>query len=510
MKTIASPTRPLTVLRRLVATAAVSFAAYGAVAQTDHQSSNAVNPRTTIADLPMGDVGSAHIMLDGDMGDWSQDHAVTADANYLYFRFSFGEKSFTLQHAPRPVLVMIDADNDATTGHSPNASGLKHLGVDLEIEFSLEKGQGLSAAAINTAGERSPINAYDLDVVVAPTVAAPWYEGRIARSSPALASLPTKGLRSTGQAAIAVGIANAQGKFDAYSDPEVVSLPSAGQPEARLAAALIPSKAPGSVRVMSWNIERSAPAKDPQPFRRVIQAVQPDIILFQEWDTGSATDVLAWMTQWISSDAEWHVVKAQGDLTNGGGVTIVSRYELAPQLASPPLGGAGGTPVRFVSAKAAGPFGDILVASTHLKCCGSKDSPEDQKRLAEADTINKAFLFDGAPTYRIITGDMNLVGSKPPLDRLVEHLDADGTDLTAAPARVLGDSTMSTWSKSGDAFGPGRLDYALFSDSTLDALQAFILNTRRLSDEALARLGLERADSDASDHMPVVVDFKAK
>jgi endonuclease/exonuclease/phosphatase (EEP) superfamily protein YafD len=31
-----------------------------------------------------------------------------------------------------------------------------------------------------------------------------------------------------------------------------------------------------------------------------------------------------------------------------------------------------------------------------------------------------------------------------------------------------------------------------------------------LTDEALARLGVERADSDASDHMPVVVDFKGK
>ncbi len=67
-------------------------------------------PRTTIADLPMGEVSKAKILLDGDVSDWSQESAVTADANYLYFRFSFGEGTFTLQHAPKPVLVMVYAD----------------------------------------------------------------------------------------------------------------------------------------------------------------------------------------------------------------------------------------------------------------------------------------------------------------------------------------------------------------------------------------------------------------
>jgi endonuclease/exonuclease/phosphatase family metal-dependent hydrolase len=506
--------RPTTVrltARLLVSLSTLCLACFtSCAAEAQPQSSTSFVPHSTIADLPMGGVPSASILLDGQMGDWSPDHAVTADANYLYFRFSFGENSFTLQHAPKPVLVMIDADNDPATGHAPNASGLKHMGVDVEIEFSFIKGQGFSASLVGTDGQRTAINAYDLDVVVAPTVAAPWYEGRVARSSPALAALPMKGLRSSGSAAVAVGVQGAEGKFGAYSDPETVTLAPAADPKARLADVLIPAKAEGAIRVMSWNIERSAPVKNPQPFRRIIQTIQPDIILIQEWEAGSATDVLAWMTQWVSSESEWHVIKAQGDLTSGGGVAIISRFELSPQLASPPLGGTGGSPVRFVSANAASPFGNILVGSTHLKCCGSKDSPEDQKRLSEADTINKAFLFSGAPGYRIITGDMNLVGSQPPLDRLMERLDADGSNLTAAPAKTLGDATMSTWSKSGDAFGPGRLDYALFSDSTLDALQAFVLNTRRLSDEALARLGLERTDSDASDHMPVVVDFKAK
>lgn len=486
-------------LATLTATAALGWAQAG-------------TPRTTIDDLPMGNAPVAPITLDGNMSDWNKDHAVTADANYIYFRFSFGDKAFTLQHAPKPVVVMLDADNDAATGSKPTAKGLKTMGVDLQIEFSGQgsKGQGVAAYTVDASGKKTKVNAYELDVVVSPTVAAPWYEGRIARSSAALASLPQGGLRSSGKASVAVGITNPDGRFEAYSDPEVITLAAANPAANVVADALIPTKDKDAVRVMSWNIERSAPVKNAQPFRRIIQAVQPDIILVQEWEAGTANDVLAWMTQWISSDTEWHVVKAVGDLNTGGGVAIISRYNLTPQLSSPPLGGQGGTPVRFVSAKAAGPFGDILVGSTHLKCCGFMDSPEDQKRMAEADTINRGFLFETAPMYRVITGDFNLVGSNPPMDRLAKGLDADGTDLIPAPARTLGDTAMYTWAKSGDTFGPGRLDYALFSDASLEAVQAFVVDTRRLSAAALERMGLEQADSAASDHMPVVVDLKAK
>jgi exonuclease III len=458
----------------------------------------------------MGSAPQAAILLDGEMGDWSEDHAVFADANYLYFRFSFGSKLFTLQHSPKPVLVMIDVDNDVATGHAPHANDLKHMGVDLQIEFSVNKGEGVSAAILNTAGDRTPINPYDLDVVVSPTVAATWYEGRVSRSSTALEGLPLAGLRSSGPVTVSVGISTGDHTFGAHSDPETVTLPAASESSARLGDELIPAKPADAVRVMSWNIERSATIKKPEAFQRIIKAVQPDVILFQEWDTGSATDVVAWMTQWVSSENEWHAIKAQGNLSNGGGVAIVSRYQLSPQLASPPLGGGDGSPIRFVSARATGPMGDILLGSAHFKCCGYKDSPEDQTRIAEADTINKAFLFDGAPAYRIIAGDLNLVGSKPPLDRLMQGLDADGSDLAIANAKTLGDATMATWAQDGNTFGPGRLDYALYSDSSLDAVHAFVLNTRRMTDAALARMGLERQDSGASDHMPVIVDFRAK
>ena len=59
-------------------------------------------------------------------------------------------------------------------------------------------------------------------------------------------------------------------------------------------------------------------------------------------------------------------------------------------------------------------------------------------------------------------------------------------------------------------FTQGRLDWILYSDSTLKVVNAFTLDTARLSDAALERMGFERDDSRASDHLPVVVDVASR
>ena len=59
-------------------------------------------------------------------------------------------------------------------------------------------------------------------------------------------------------------------------------------------------------------------------------------------------------------------------------------------------------------------------------------------------------------------------------------------------------------------FSPGRLDWILYSDATLEVVNAFVLNTDKLSARALADAGLESEDTQASDHLPVVVDVRRK
>ena len=110
----------------------------------------------------------------------------------------------------------------------------------------------------------------------------------------------------------------------------------------------------------------------------------------------------------------------------------------------------------------------------------------------------------------VLGGDINLVGARDPLDLMAERLDADGTDLTPAQAPTLGSSAFYTWCWEASPFAPGRLDWNLYSDSTLEVANAFAMDTTRLSNHSLEAYELERNDSRASDHLPLVVDVRKR
>jgi exonuclease III len=110
----------------------------------------------------------------------------------------------------------------------------------------------------------------------------------------------------------------------------------------------------------------------------------------------------------------------------------------------------------------------------------------------------------------VIGGDWNLVGSREPLDIARGGADLDNSELDVARALVLGDAAMYTWRDAATGFPPGRLDVIVYSDSSAEVVNAFVLDTGRLADRALARMGLDRTDSRASDHLPVVVDLRPR
>jgi endonuclease/exonuclease/phosphatase family metal-dependent hydrolase len=206
-------------------------------------------------------------------------------------------------------------------------------------------------------------------------------------------------------------------------------------------------------------------------------------------------------------------------MSAGWGVGIVSRFpleRLGPERVDRPGEAPGDSSrpdnaLRFVGALVHAGRADVAVASIHLKCCGGKDGREDLARMAEARLINRLFgeaLGKSPAPIRLIAGDFNLVGSRPPLDLVRAGLDLDGSELAVAEPLVLGDRAPTTWIDPTTPFTPGRLDFAVYSDSTAAPEQAFVLDTTLLSDAALARAGLQRLDSRASDHMPVVIDLR--
>jgi endonuclease/exonuclease/phosphatase family metal-dependent hydrolase len=70
--------------------------------------------------------------------------------------------------------------------------------------------------------------------------------------------------------------------------------------------------------------------------------------------------------------------------------------------------------------------------------------------------------------------------------------------------------TATTWRSRGP-FTPGRLDYVLFSGSSLEAVGAFVFDAADLGDRWRREHAIEPDDSgNSSDHLPVVVDLRLR
>ncbi|MDX2132331.1 MAG: endonuclease/exonuclease/phosphatase family protein [Planctomycetota bacterium] len=465
------------------------------------------------------------VILDGDISEWPSEVAAFADEHYLYVRFTVEGQQFSLQSAPNSVVVSIDADASPSTGRVDAEGPLAGMGVDAEIEFSPRRpdgsaGRGVAVWTVHADGRRESVAPGATDVVVAPTYASSWYELRISRTPDVPMYPASAGLAGTGLARVAVCLRAPDGRVTAWADPCEAAIEDVCAGGKRLSSLSPPTAPRNGVRVVSWNVERSAPASNPEPFGRILRALSPDVVLIQEWDQGDEASVRAWLE--AAGFPGWTVHKAPGDLGEGGGVLVASRFPL--ERVPGPLrmnDGERDSTVRVAAAIVRTPLGDMLASSMHLKCCGYKDSREDRQRMAEARAINE-FLRGQVRTRtggdrasesegrlvgpRVIGGDINLVGSRPPLDLLRSGLDVDGTDLDVADARVLGDRTYTTWRDPGTPFPPGRLDFLMYSDSACESV-SFVFDSARLTDAALEPLGVRRDDSAASDHLPVVLDL---
>ena len=457
-----------------------------------------------LASAPRAPTTQLAITLDGSIDEWPADKAALADAHYLYLRLMIEGEPRSIQASHESLTILLDVDADATTGARVDEPA-DSLGVDLEVRFSPRRddgtpGRGVAVIAHTADGPRTLSHA-DIGLLVAPTHAADWYEVRVSRLLPD--GLPRAGLASDGRASGMIVLHDAGGQVAGWSDPFTVALaPAASGPH--LGDADLPRKPRGAIRIVSWNVEHAAPMRNAGPFANAILALEPDVVLVQEWTLETPGQLRGWFTASLpaSDGRPWHT--RTGD---GWGVGIVSKHPLEP-LGPTRLELPGHkTPVRFIGAVADTPSGPVALASIHLKCCGGADGPEDAQRNAEARLINAtiADALAGVPhDALVIAGDVNLVGRRTPLDTLATGLASGGGSLSVAAPRVLGDAAYYTWSDPETEFSPGRLDFALVGGGRI--VNAFVLDTTRLSDAALQRIGLDRGDTAASDHRPVVID----
>ena len=262
---------------------------------------------------------------------------------------------------------------------------------------------------------------------------------------------------------------------------------------------------------MTYNVLFDTPFAPGQEerFGRQFAAVRPDIIGFQEiWDH-TPDEAARFVARWTGQ---------QLHATGHDDCIVLSRF---PILRATRLDG--NLVVLLDTTTQIGR--ELLVINTHLPCCEYESG-----RQAESDRIASFIgeIHDGisglevAPeTPIVILGDLNLIGSARPLETLLtgdivdEALfgpdrspDWDDSPLVNLVSRQTELRMGYTWRSDIGEFWPGHLDYIIYTDSVLEVAHHFVLCTHEMSESSLRAHGLDRTDSQASDHLLFSADFR--
>ena len=290
---------------------------------------------------------------------------------------------------------------------------------------------------------------------------------------------------------------------------------------------------PSDLRLVSYNVYfdyifPDVNAAQAEKFIRVVRALDPDILNLQEIrkDGQAVADLLN--ERLPLPEGRWHTYRGRQNV-------IVSKYPITMSTDHTIPPGQRKLAMALVDLPD-DRFGvDFYVSNNHHKCCGGTDN--DPERQQQSDAV-MAWIRDARTpgdnidlprgTPFAIVGDLNIVGGMQPVDTFVTGdiqdnatygpdfaPDWDGTPLTDLHPLHNGVGPDDyTWRNDLDKWDPGRLDYIIYSDSVLEAVNKFILNTTTLSPELLEASGLEPMDITLDqegkhyDHLPLVVDFR--
>jgi endonuclease/exonuclease/phosphatase family metal-dependent hydrolase len=286
-------------------------------------------------------------------------------------------------------------------------------------------------------------------------------------------------------------------------------------------------------RVVTWNVHNRFFQQNPEPFRRILRALRPDVLFLDEVYDATPEDWIRTFLRSLSPDGkEWTFIRSR---SGGWERSLVASHlpltaafdgvwhtketldRLGPLLEptlpkrSPPRKDL---PDGITAAGAFITIGSrtVLATAVDLACCGSlAESLPNQRREAEVQAIQS--IIRGAIGSRnvdgVLTGgDFNLVGSRRALDVLRRNLDRAGSDLAVDDALRL--DNWANWTNSsgpGAPFMRGKLDYVLHSPSSLTQKRAFIFDSNDLSATWLRHYRINADDSAVTDHCPIVVDF---
>ena len=445
-------------------------------------------------------VGIAYSDMEGDgMSADFGDVKITYDMEFLFIYFNFHNGEYLMQDG-NAFHLYIDADNNASTG-------LDFHGIGAELDWTFGQREGVFY--INGGSEIIWQN--DLTLRIGPTITSTEFEIAISRESDVL-TLNESQVLAEGK----IVIAEAPPNSDTVPNEDGGIYFSIGEDTVPLPEPIpLERKHEDDIRIVTYNTWNDGFLdEERQPhFKRIIQALDPDVIALQEhWDWDEIDDIIQ---SWFP-DEPWHASWTHRDMV------VLSRFSIIDDAS---LISSGRTMGALLDTEEE--LGkNLLIVNSHLSCCANNE--DRQQQVDEFLSVwrewisneNGPFnLEDETPFVHV--GDFNFVGYRQQVEtiRIGDIVDEneygedflpdwDNTVVVDLFSRHTHKRMGYTWRSDGSSFNPGKLDYIFYSDATIDTGRHFTLNTLAMEEATLMEYGLEWDDTqEASDHLPRVFDI---
>ena len=462
------------------------------------------------------------IVLDGEFGDWggvtllandpSGDGVAGGldlgrlwaahDGRYLYLRLAVGRETILqnglLEAAGSNLRLFLDFDASAATGLPVGG-----LGAELESRFGERE-----LFEYDAVGGQRRLSPGAGKVTALATHSASAFEIRVALPP---AVRPNKKTGAGGQ--IRLLLTDEQQAGDRLPDTGSLAYSLAGTPAEPLVPIELERRNPGNLRLLSLNTANTSIASQPDRYRRLLRALEPDIVSFQEIRSWSVEQTRAFVAE-LFPGRQWRAEGVNDCVT-------VSPY---PILGAAPVDG---NLVVHIDLPDAMGRRDLVLFNVHLPCCDNeagRDSESDNLAATWRDLLagEGPFPIDAEDAV-VLLGDFNYVGFRrqlravrrgvfinPSLGPNFQPGRSKGS-LMIARARRTHANTVTTWRRNGSSFAPGRLDFVFFSADALRQVMSFTLDTTEMPPATRRENNLRHGDSvRISDHLPLIVDFELR
>ena len=421
--------------------------------------------------------------------------SVCNDSDYLYIKLDFDseidltEQSFN----PTEVIVNIDADNNISTGFSVNNIGSEY-GINFFEKFVFDD---TDSNLVDT------LSLYDFDIIALPSITSKEFEIAVNRS-----------LFSD---TIAISIRDFVGNDFMPDNGSIFTYIFNNCSFPTNSSIDFTKSNSHNLRLMTYNVLNNGLINNNRvdEHRRILSSVNPDIITYQECGNTTYNDVLNFLNNSPIYYPYIYTYSISGNLTISKYPSIQS-WQVSERIDA-----------ELIDLPDSIYLTDILILNGHPPCCGN-----NQGRQENFDALIE-FIHDAKTIGGVIdlpfntpisfSGDMNLVGYSEQYYTILNGTisdtitfgvggfpDWDNTPLEDQVCYFNEKDIAYTWNKLSPNIGdfpPGRLDFVFYSNSVMGVDKSYIISTKDMSSSLLSQNNLHLNDSEASDHLPLIVDF---